>query len=378
MWRCYTAPIFGNLLLAIVEALGDVLPKPCSTDLPMITTIIPTFRRPKLLARAIRSALAQTFSDLSVAVLDNASGPETEELVAALASRDRRIAYFRHDRNIGGAANIAFGMSRVQTPYFSILCDDDVLLPRFYEAALERFARYPNAAFAGGSTLEVTERGDFVYAPAAYWSGREYFSPPDGAMRMMNGKHPTLTAVLFRTEALESVGPIDTAAGTLFDLDYFIRIAARYPISIFREPCGFFVRHAGSWSDSSSSIEADYDRLLAKYQLDQAFGDALRRAKARRLFQLTLKAVARNDDGAAAAYAAALARSSDRLQAAMARLVQSLAHVPGSAALLRTLMAARLTLLALECKLRLAVGRNAGLRFGLRRELTYFRALRDA
>src|ERR1039458_10443151 len=37
-----------------------------------ITTFIPTFRRPRLLARAIHSVLAQSFGDLQLLVLDHA------------------------------------------------------------------------------------------------------------------------------------------------------------------------------------------------------------------------------------------------------------------------------------------------------------------
>ena len=40
----------------------------------VITVIIPTLRRPLLLARAIRSVQAQTVEDLTIAVTDN--GPE--------------------------------------------------------------------------------------------------------------------------------------------------------------------------------------------------------------------------------------------------------------------------------------------------------------
>ncbi len=52
---------------------------------PQITTVIPTYRRPKLLRRAIESVLAQTYPHLKVTVFDNASGDETPEVVAELA-----------------------------------------------------------------------------------------------------------------------------------------------------------------------------------------------------------------------------------------------------------------------------------------------------
>ncbi len=56
-----------------------------------ITTVIPTYRRPKLLKRAILSVLRQSYKDLQVHVYDNASDDTTEQVVADLASADSRV-----------------------------------------------------------------------------------------------------------------------------------------------------------------------------------------------------------------------------------------------------------------------------------------------
>jgi glycosyltransferase involved in cell wall biosynthesis len=57
------------------------------TTKPLITTIIPTYRRPKLLRRAIKSVLNQTYLHFQVCVYDNASGDETAEVVSELAKK---------------------------------------------------------------------------------------------------------------------------------------------------------------------------------------------------------------------------------------------------------------------------------------------------
>ena len=40
---------------------------------PLITTVIPTYRRPHMLQRAIRSVLDQTYPHFKICVYDNAS-----------------------------------------------------------------------------------------------------------------------------------------------------------------------------------------------------------------------------------------------------------------------------------------------------------------
>ena len=103
---------------------------------PVVTTILPTFRRPRLLGRAIESVIGQTFPEFQLNVYDNASSDDTEHIVADYAARDPRVKYHRHASNIGLAKNLAFGLDRVTTPYFSVLSDDDWLLPGFYRASI--------------------------------------------------------------------------------------------------------------------------------------------------------------------------------------------------------------------------------------------------
>ena len=47
----------------------------------MITVVIPTYNRSKLLRRAIKSVLNQTYKHRCVLVMDNNSSDDTEEIV---------------------------------------------------------------------------------------------------------------------------------------------------------------------------------------------------------------------------------------------------------------------------------------------------------
>src|ERR1039457_3092631 len=96
-----------------------------------VTAVIPTYRRPHLLKRAIQSVLAQTHLDLRVRVYDNASGDETADVVRRFADTDARVSYFAHAANIGATRNFEYGIRDVATPFFSCLSDDDVLFPEF-------------------------------------------------------------------------------------------------------------------------------------------------------------------------------------------------------------------------------------------------------
>lgn len=223
--------------------------KVTETNLPRITTIITTYQRPSMLRRAILSVLNQTYPHLQVCVYDNASGDETKEVVVSMAKQDNRVKYFCHSENIGGLANLTYGMSQVQTPFFSILADDDFLLPNFYEDAMAKLENYPEAVFCAGSTImaNVTgENAEILALSLTDWQDGIIY-PPEGLLRMWEKGHPTWTTILFRSEVLKIVAPNRDVYGPL-DVQFGMRIARSCPFYILKKPCGVFVNHSGNYS----------------------------------------------------------------------------------------------------------------------------------
>jgi hypothetical protein len=207
---------------------------------PQITTIIPTYRRPKLLRRAIRSVLAQTYPHIQVCVYDNASGDETQSVVAELASMDTRVKYHCHPENIGAYPNFQFGLQRVDTPYFSFLSDDDVLLPEFYRLALEGLRRHPDAMFSVTDVVIV----DYRYRVMEYKLRNHtdgYYDPPNGLVTIFAKGNLTWTGILFRREVKDVVGLLDGDIGAPSDTDFIYRTAARCPYVLVKRPGAVFV-----------------------------------------------------------------------------------------------------------------------------------------
>ena len=209
----------------------------------MITTIIPTYKRPHFLKRSIQSVLNQTFSDFQIKIYDNASDDETEELVREIAKQDSRVHYFKHPCAIPAAANFQFGLSRVETPFFSILADDDVILPNFYANAFKKLSEYPQADFFLGSVINIQENGAIISAIALEWPEQEYYEPSEGLSRVILQPVNWIGA-LFRKARLQ---PINLAVKAI-DFDYLVRLAARSSFVFSKEPCGLFIQHPHSYS----------------------------------------------------------------------------------------------------------------------------------
>ena len=250
---------------------------------PLITTIIPTYRRPRLLARAIESALAQTFRDLQVCVYDNASGDATAAVVAELARRDPRVRYHCHAENIGAGANFNYGLARVDTPYFSFLSDDDVLLPEFYETAMAGFRDFPEAGFFAGSVIVMSDEGEVLAVPLESWPREGGYAPPAGLLDLIDHKLPVWTSVLFRSAVTRPIGAVDQEVGTPGDFDYQMKVASRSPFVISKKPCGIFLSHSHSYTADLqfSTFWPGWIKMAANVAGNDAIPQALQ-ARARR------------------------------------------------------------------------------------------------
>ncbi len=281
-----------------------------------VTAVIPTYRRPELLKRAIRSVLAQTHRDVRVHVYDNASGDATEGVVRAIAAADARVTYNAQPANIGATRNFQYGMRDVKTPYFSCLSDDDVLFPDFYATALAAFERAPSALMAIGSTLEFDDDGRFLYAPLALWPRDGRFDPPEGAFAMLDNRHPTWTGIVFRTVVMDKVGVIDADVGGPADLDFELRVAARHPFVVSFAPCAAYLNHSSSVSaGEDASVIAGYRRMAANVAADAELPEDLRarlaprlnRQMSRKLIEIVVKGLCEDRDDVASGAAAILA-----------------------------------------------------------------------
>lgn len=269
---------------------------------PQITAVIPTYRRPRFLRRAVSSALAQRGVPLHVCIYDNASGDETAPVAKALAASDTRVRYHCHATNIGAAANFEFGLRQVDTPFFSILSDDDYLLPGFYEHAMAGFEAHPEAMFWAGITINVSEDGVVWDARVERWPREGVFLPPDGFMQMTGGMAPAWTGIVFRCDVLELEGLPDADVLGSADMDYCLRLAARFPYFVEKHPSAVFTLNPVSFSATQplSSFWPGWKCMLEKWDSSEWLaGDAratavgaLRRDAQRMLFRRGANAIA--------------------------------------------------------------------------------------
>ncbi len=112
---------------------------------PEISIVIPTQRRPEPLARAMRSAFAQTGVEtrlIELVVVDNDQIPSAREAVNALATEAPFPVVYVHEPRAGVAYARNAALARCQGRFIAFLDDDEEAPPAWLAALTAAMARF--------------------------------------------------------------------------------------------------------------------------------------------------------------------------------------------------------------------------------------------
>jgi glycosyltransferase involved in cell wall biosynthesis len=218
-----------------------------------VSLIIPTYNRADFLVDAIKSAMAQDYSDLEIIIADNASTDYTAA-AAKYFSKDPRIKYFKNSENIGMVRNWRKAVVEYTTgEWFLVLSDDDILTnPRFVSQAVEIIKSasevsvvYSNSYVFDEALNTITkiklpfaevENGPLVF------SKRGTIRPQDFA----------LCNVLFNKKASLACGAFVNSNNLSCDTELFLRLCLRGSVGVVREYSSIYRVHSGNLLKSAS------------------------------------------------------------------------------------------------------------------------------
>jgi glycosyltransferase involved in cell wall biosynthesis len=131
-------------------------------QVPPLTIGLPVYNGEQFLSEALQSILDQTFGDFELLISDNASTDGTEGICRDVARSDKRVRYFRHNENLGGAWNFNFVALEAQSDLFRFAADDDLLDPTLLEQCLAAYRDAPHGVLWYPRTVEIDIDGNYV------------------------------------------------------------------------------------------------------------------------------------------------------------------------------------------------------------------------
>lgn len=197
----------------------------------LISVIIPVYNRAQLLPRALRSVLSQTYSDLEIIIVDDASTDAPFDAVLGIV--DERVEYIRFSENKGVSAARNAGIKKAKGDYIAFLDSDDEWLPEKIALSLQIFQEKENF------NLGLVQTNGWLIKNG---EKRRFFQNLNGSGLIYGDKErkenifPTrITSPgppfwLLAKKTVEKIGFFEENMSNWEDVDFFVRVAAEFDI----------------------------------------------------------------------------------------------------------------------------------------------------
>lgn len=233
----------------------------------LVSAIITTHNRKDLLMDAIKSVQQQTYPNIELIVVDDASDDGTKELCE---NRDFKYIYIPKIESHGGNHARNIGILNAKGTYIAFLDDDDQWLPKKIEKQVTLIKR---------SDYELVHCGKFVENIGV--NGKKSIkellpSPLDGgnvSKRILYRICCTTTNILVKREALLDIGMFDENIRFWQEYELCIRLAQRKPfayvneaLSIYRVDRADNKRLTNKYYEWKSTVRQIYTKHSKLYQ----------------------------------------------------------------------------------------------------------------
>lgn len=233
----------------------------------LVSVIIPTYKRPNMLGRAIESVLGQSYTNIEVIVVDDNSDGDEYRLETIRYMKkyagDNRVKYIKHQINQNGSAARNTGIRNSMGEYIAFLDDDDYFIKDRIKEAVQ-FLRSSNVDCGGICCNYVKMYKDKIYKVSqnvgCFSSCYELLS---AQIDFAAG-----STLIIKREILNKVGLFDTSFRRHQDWEFLIRLFRFYYIKIL--PCvGVVICADGIRNTPCTDVLLDVKRkLLQTFSMD--------------------------------------------------------------------------------------------------------------
>lgn len=195
-----------------------------STTSPLVSIVIPVYNGSNYMREAIDSALAQTYKNIEIIVVNDGSTDNGETERIALSYGDK-ITYYKKE-NGGCASALNYGISKMNGQWFSWLSHDDVYFPDKVRSTVEQMKKLddPENTIICCGSMSINANGNEVISRKSA-TAPTLRTPQQQLHIFMGGAALNGCALLIPRQALHSVGAFRTDYTYILDWLYWVELS---------------------------------------------------------------------------------------------------------------------------------------------------------
>jgi glycosyltransferase involved in cell wall biosynthesis len=227
---------------------------------PLVSVILPTYRRAHVIARALKSVLAQSYRELEVIILDDVPKDDTEAVVKAF--NDPRVRYVAYPdrRGVAAARNQGFDLARGK--YLAFQDSDDEWLAEKLAWQVARMEALPEEV---GLTQAAVLRFQGLGTEAEYYLSDLPAGQEATAILPCNWTSFT-QGWLLRKSVIDAVGGFDDRLPLWEDWELMIRICQKYRLDLDRRPVALVYDTPGGLTAQDRARPAAFRLIMERHR----------------------------------------------------------------------------------------------------------------
>lgn len=201
--------------------------------LPLVSICIPNYNYGLYVGKAIQSAINQSYENVEIVVIDNASTDNSIEVINSF-KQNNKVKIFENTENIGALRNFNKSFELSKGDYVVFLSSDDMLKPKFVEKCVQVFEKYDVGMV--GTEMALIDKDDNILGEYIPFYDDNYIIPGiKQAKVFLMGNCFGSNQVLIERSVLEKVGLFDGRFGAASDWHLWFRICLQSDIAYLKE-----------------------------------------------------------------------------------------------------------------------------------------------
>jgi glycosyltransferase involved in cell wall biosynthesis len=252
---------------------------------PLVTVAICTFNGETYLEKTLDSALAQTYPNFEIVVVDDGSTDGTTGIIERYALEHVSIRpFYRSNHGLPASRNFAFACAKGD--WIAIIDQDDLCYPTRLARQIEVAERYPTAGLVFCNTHYINESDDVIGDHMSRFNLPNGFIAKGLAANLLlrEGCYIDSESCFIKRETVQALGALDETLRFACDYDYFIRAGFVVDFAYSADILAAWRIHA------SQASKTDARRFIEVYQVYRRYlwtSDVTLRTKASLISRLS-------------------------------------------------------------------------------------------
>lgn len=202
-----------------------------------VSVICLCYNQGKFVERALNSVWKQTYKDIELIIVDDASEDKSVEIIEAVIRNRPDVQFYSLEENIGNCAAFNFGWEKATGDYFIDLAADDEFLTEKVERQVKKFEELPDDFGVVHHDVEVVNEVDqLMWMHFDKVRKRLKKDIPQGHIfeDLLKSFIVSAPSMMFKREVLEELGGYDDDL-SYEDFDFWVRSSVNWKYAHLEE-----------------------------------------------------------------------------------------------------------------------------------------------